>query len=801
MTYWAAVVRSELLRQLASHDAVSAETITIEIPTADRRTEFDVRVASPRSPALKVLPCPTDDEVLAWLQRSADEPRGEHYIVVHDEDTSTTQALRAWAEAASSSARSADDALISTLSRELGSDAAGFERRFRLCHRPGQWEERFAHTVALHVCQDSAYADVLLDRLGKAAAALEGLGGRVALGDLRRELHAEGIALEPSRELEADLQADVLRRADGTCCVCRRPDVQARVHLINELPADHDPDNLAAVCGSCWATSRRSAAASPAFEFAQLSRHRRDWDWEVAQTRRNASVAGRPRSEIANLHEVLRRHLREDFHWDGPRRGEFARLGGRMEDRFYQPHRGERLTARPAYYHTYWGLVGSKILLPDLFASQAEAAAVAVADRLSQTGWIGVDLEDYAAPPPLGRRRVQTIRHTARAAMILLVAERHLDLAAEVAWNVLTEAESSLKHDGGWGEFRNEPEASSTLYSSMYAQQLLSSVCLDPSWERIVPELPSFKATATGALARTWRYLAHRWHADRWSMSGMPWIVNSAAIVADLGIYMPAPLAADVHRALRDALNPIGRLIEPHVGADWDAPEPVLAVRVAFAAAQLACATDDERLARLRRRLLSMTWADVPLRTMDVGFLSVLSTRVEQGGRVPVEFDETDLDRLAKLPEQGPEKAAPTVRVFISYVREDVAEVSRLADELRARGIEVWLDRDSLQVGVRWKDAIRQAIREGDYFLAVFSPAYMQRRQTYMNEELLVAVEELRLRPRHRRWFLPVTLGAHVVPDAPIGPGETLNDLQQVSLIDDWDTAVARLAAAMTPPS
>ncbi|MFD6613397.1 TIR domain-containing protein [Micromonospora chalcea] len=804
MTYWTAVVRSELLRQLASYDAASAETITVEVPTVDRRTEFDLHSASRSSPALKILPCPTDAEILEWLRRTANAPRDERYVLVHDEDISTTQSLSALTESAFTSGRSVDSALTSAVRRELGIDVGGLGPRVRLCHRPGEWEERFARTVALHVCQDSADADALLARLGEAASALERRGGCVALGDLRRELKLDGVALEKPRELDADLQADVLRRADGICCVCRRPGVQARVHLINELPADHDPDNLAALCGSCWAASRRSAAASPGPEFARLSRHRREWDWEVAQTRRNASLnspPGKPSSGIADLHEVLRRHLKEDFHWDGTRRGEFARLGGRMEDRFYQPHRGERLTTRPAYYHTYWGLVGSKILLPELFASQAEVAADAVADRLSETGWIGVDLEDYAAPPPLGRRRVQTIRHTARAAMILLVAERHLDVAAEVAWNVLTEAEISMKHDGGWGEFRNEPDAPSTLYSSMYAQQLMSSVCLDPAWARIMPELPSFKATAAKVVAQTWRYLAQRWHADRWSMSGMPWIVNTAAIVADLGIYMPAPLAADVHRAVRDALNPIGRLVEPHIGADWDAPEPVLAVRVAFAAAQLACTADDERLLRLRRRLLGTTWSDVPLRTMDVGFLSVLSTRVDQGGRVAVGFDESDRDRLAKLPEHGQATAPPSVRVFISYVREDVAEVSRLARELRARGIEVWLDRDSLEVGVRWKDAIRQAIRDGDYFLAVFSPAYAQRRQTYMNEELLVAVEELRLRPRNRRWFLPVTLGADVVPDVPIGPGETLNDLQQVSLVDDWETAIARLAAAMTLPS
>lgn len=222
---------------------------------------------------------------------------------------------------------------------------------------------------------------------------------------------------------------------------------------------------------------------------------------------------------------------------------------------------------------------------------------------------------------------------------------------------------------------------------------------------------------------------------------------------------------------------------------------------MAFAAAQLASAAGDDRVARLRQRLLDKDWSSVPLRTMDVAFLSLLSTRSEDGGRVKLDFDKVDLDGLVDMPTDAssPADASPTVRVFVSYVREDLAEVDRLASDLRAKGIEVWLDRDSLQVGARWKDAIRQAIRDGDYFLAFFSPAYADRRRTYMNEELAIAVEELRLRPRHRRWFLPVTLGADLVPDIPIGPGETLRDIQQVSLVHGWETAVVKLAAAMTP--
>jgi cellulose biosynthesis protein BcsQ len=136
-------------------------------------------------------------------------------------------------------------------------------------------------------------------------------------------------------------------------------------------------------------------------------------------------------------------------------------------------------------------------------------------------------------------------------------------------------------------------------------------------------------------------------------------------------------------------------------------------------------------------------------------------------------------------------------RAFLSYVREDLVAVMKIADALRMVGIDVWMDRTHLKAGDRWAATIKDAISEGDYFVAFFSRAYSNRTSTYMNEELLLAVEQLRRRPRARRWFIPVTLDQCDIPKYPIGAGETLEQIHHLDFSDDWSSSIAQLITAI----
>jgi hypothetical protein len=135
--------------------------------------------------------------------------------------------------------------------------------------------------------------------------------------------------------------------------------------------------------------------------------------------------------------------------------------------------------------------------------------------------------------------------------------------------------------------------------------------------------------------------------------------------------------------------------------------------------------------------------------------------------------------------------------VFISYVRENSEIVDRLCSELRSRGIEVWLDRESIFAGLRWKDAINKAINEGSFFIACFSNESNKRQQAYMYGEISVAVDRLRQMPRDRAWFIPVVLDGTKIPYIPINDYDKLSDIQTVSLSEDWNGGIRKILQSM----
>jgi hypothetical protein len=136
---------------------------------------------------------------------------------------------------------------------------------------------------------------------------------------------------------------------------------------------------------------------------------------------------------------------------------------------------------------------------------------------------------------------------------------------------------------------------------------------------------------------------------------------------------------------------------------------------------------------------------------------------------------------------------------FISYVREDTEEVRRLQDLLEAAGIRVWRDTDDLWPGQDWRLEIRKAITSGSLaFLACFSKNSAAKEVTYQNEELILAVEQMRLRAPGRPWLIPIRLSECTLPLYDLGAGRDLNALQRIDLFDEYrERGTARLIAAV----
>jgi formylglycine-generating enzyme required for sulfatase activity len=60
-------------------------------------------------------------------------------------------------------------------------------------------------------------------------------------------------------------------------------------------------------------------------------------------------------------------------------------------------------------------------------------------------------------------------------------------------------------------------------------------------------------------------------------------------------------------------------------------------------------------------------------------------------------------------------------QVFLSYSRKDLPFVERLAQDLKAAGLDVWYDLSGLEGGQRWGSEIQNAILQSQYFIIVLS--------------------------------------------------------------------------------
>jgi len=132
------------------------------------------------------------------------------------------------------------------------------------------------------------------------------------------------------------------------------------------------------------------------------------------------------------------------------------------------------------------------------------------------------------------------------------------------------------------------------------------------------------------------------------------------------------------------------------------------------------------------------------------------------------------------------------IRTFISYSHKNIEEARKLYENLNeVEEIEPWFDKESLLPGMRWKPAIRKAIRESEYFLALISHESMSA-SGYINKEINVAIEILQEFPEDQIFFIPIRLNDCKMPF------EELSELQWVDLFPDWDEGFSKIVKVLT---
>lgn len=96
--------------------------------------------------------------------------------------------------------------------------------------------------------------------------------------------------------------------------------------------------------------------------------------------------------------------------------------------------------------------------------------------------------------------------------------------------------------------------------------------------------------------------------------------------------------------------------------------------------------------------------------------------------------------------------------VFLSYAREDGAAVQRIADALRAFGIEVWFDQNELRGGDTWDQKIRSQIRTCALFVPIVSAQTEARSEGYFRREWRLAVDRTHDMAANRAFIVPVVI-------------------------------------------
>ncbi|NMC75995.1 MAG: TIR domain-containing protein, partial [Candidatus Methanofastidiosa archaeon] len=131
--------------------------------------------------------------------------------------------------------------------------------------------------------------------------------------------------------------------------------------------------------------------------------------------------------------------------------------------------------------------------------------------------------------------------------------------------------------------------------------------------------------------------------------------------------------------------------------------------------------------------------------------------------------------------------------VFLSYIHKDEQIVNRLKKDLTERGIRIWIDKEKIWPGDRWKQKINEAIISCEFAIICLSQKALSK-EGYFQKELKEINERAEFLPRTRTFRIPVRLDDCAIPDE-------LKEIHVIDLFKDWESGVKGITKSIVANS
>jgi hypothetical protein len=105
-----------------------------------------------------------------------------------------------------------------------------------------------------------------------------------------------------------------------------------------------------------------------------------------------------------------------------------------------------------------------------------------------------------------------------------------------------------------------------------------------------------------------------------------------------------------------------------------------------------------------------------------------------------------------------------SVRIFLSYAREDRDRVRLLYKQLQEAGFNPWMDIENLVPGQDWELVVEGAIKDSDFALVCLSNSSTSK-QGYIQKEIKIALDVLDMMPEGAIYLIPIRLDECQVPN------------------------------------